>query len=170
MVQLDSLNSKLSDNSIVGGKDVAKIVNLDDYRGMKQREFFINLYRFLNKNMDYSLDHILAQLDDDFIELSERYGIDPLYVNFFRVPIVTFIVITFVNNSDIKDFFADTLSMENDENKAMFKNTLIKIIESFAEDYYAQKNIQSFEAEIEEIIDEGFKKVLGIVPEKIVLV
>jgi len=149
---------------------VAKIINLNDYRGMKQREFFINLYHFLNKNLDYSLDHILAQLDDDFIELCKKNGIDPVYVNFFRVPIITFIVITFVNNSDIKDFFSTTLSMGNDENKAMFKNTLIKVVETFVEDYYIQNNTQVFELEMEEIIDRGLQRILEMIPDKIVLV
>ena len=157
-------------NSIVGGKNVAKIINLNDYRGMKQREFFVNLYHFLNKNLDYGLDHILAQLDDDFISLCQKYEIDPLYVNFFRVPIITFIVITFVNNSDIKDFFSTTLNMENNENKSMFKNTLIRIIETFEENYCRQKYRQDFELEMEEVIEEGLKRVLEIVPDKIILV
>lgn len=157
-------------NSIIGGKIVAKIINLNDYRGMKQREFFINLYHFLNKNLDYCLDHILAQLDDDFISICQNYEIDPLYVNFFRVPIITFIVISFVNNSDIKDFFYPTLSMENNENKSMFKNTLIGIIKTFEEDYYRQKNRHDFELEMEAIIEKGLKRILEIVPDKIVLV
>jgi len=149
---------------------VAKIISLNEYRSTKQREFFINLYHFLNKNLDYGLDHILAQLDDDFIDLCKKYSIDSVYVNFFRVPIITFIVITFVNNSDIKDFFTPTLSMENDENKAMFKTTLLKIIETFGEDYYMQKNKHGFEAEMEAIIENGFKRALEIVPDEIVLV
>jgi len=149
---------------------VAKIVSLNEYRSTKQREFFINLYHFLNKNLDYGLDHILAQLDDDFIDLCKKYCIDSVYVNFFRVPIITFIVITFVNNSDIKDFFTPALSMENDENKAMFKTTLLKIIETFGEDYYMQKNKHDFEVEMEAIIENGFKRALEIVPDEIVLV
>jgi len=149
---------------------VAKIISLNDYRGTKQREFFINLYHFLNKNLDYGLDHIVAQLDDDFIDLCNKYSIDPLYVNFFRVPIITFIVIVFVNNSDIKDFFSTTLSMENDENKTMFKMTLIKIVETFGEDHYIQNDRRDFELEMEEIIENGLKRTLEMVPDEIVLV
>jgi len=149
---------------------VAKIINLNEYRGMKQREFFVNLYHFLNRNLDYGLDHILAQLDDDFIEICKKHEIDPLYVNLFRVPIITFIVITFVNNSDIKSFFSNTLSMTNNENKAIFKQTLIKIITTFEEDYDLQKNRQEFELELENVIEKALKRILEIVPDKIVLV
>lgn len=149
---------------------MGKIINIDEYRGLKQREFFINLYHFLNKNLDYSLDHILVKLDDDFIDLCKKYNIDPLCVNLFRVPIVTFIVIIFVNNSDIKDFFGTTLSITNYENKNMFKNTLVKSLEVFDEDYHGKKHNKNFEKDMEEIIEKGMKSVLEVVPDKIVLV
>lgn len=149
---------------------MAKIIDLNDYRSMKQREFFINLYNFLNKNLDFTLDHILAQLDDDFIELCKKYNIDSLYVNFFRIPIITFIVLSFVNNSDIKGFFDSSLNMDNHENKRMFKNTLIKILETFDEAYERKDHKKDFEVEMEEIIEKGFKTILKIVPDKILLV
>lgn len=149
---------------------MAEIINLNEYKAMKQREFFINLYHFLNKNLDYGLDHIVAQLDDEFIILCQKCTLDPLYVNYFRIPIITFIVITFINNSDIKNFFPTTLHLENYENKSMFKNTLLQVVETFEKNYYAQKNVKAFEYEMDEIIEKGLRRVLEIVPDKIILV
>lgn len=154
----------------VGGKPMAQVINLNDYKATKQRQLVINIYQFLNESLDYSLDNILIDFDESFIDVCNQYNLNPVNVNYFRLPIITFIVTSFIRNSDVGDYFPDSLIIENEENKYMFKNTLIKILETFEKNYLNHSYKFMVEKEIACIIDEGQKRLLEIIPENIYLV
>ncbi|SNS86045.1 hypothetical protein SAMN05446037_102452 [Anaerovirgula multivorans] len=149
---------------------MAQVINLNDYKATKQRQLVINIYQFLNESLDYSLDNILIDFDESFIDVCNQYNLNPVNVNYFRLPIITFIVTSFIRNSDVGDYFPDSLIIENEENKYMFKNTLIKILETFEKNYLNHSYKFMVEKEIACIIDEGQKRLLEIIPENIYLV
>ncbi len=149
---------------------MSQIIDINDYKITKQKEFFVNLYDFLNKNMDYSLDIILEQLNDDLTTFCTKYKINSICIDSFEVPNITFIAIKVVSNSDIKNFLPENLNMKNINNKYMFKNTLLKVIKTYTLDYSKFENMEMLKLDMEEIINKNFKKILKIVPDKIILV
>lgn len=149
---------------------MAQVINLNDYKATKQRQLILHLYQFLNESLDYRLDNILIDFDEAFIHICNVYHINPVYVNYFRLPIITFIVTSFIRNSEIGDYFPDSLILENEDNKYIFKNTLMKVLETFEKKYTLHPYKEKIEKEIIHIIDEGFYKLLKIIPENIYLV
>lgn len=149
---------------------MTKIVDMNHYRVMKQRKLFIRLYQFLNKNLDYKLDDILKEFDESFFHICQKHDINPLYVNYFRIPIITFIVTVFINNSNISGMFPVNLIIENKNNKSMFKNTLIQILETFEKNFSHNPCRIFIEKGFEDVIEKGFRKTLKTIPEKIELV
>ncbi|SDK22471.1 hypothetical protein [Natronincola ferrireducens] len=149
---------------------MAQIINLNDYKATKQRQLIINIYQFFNENLDYKLDNILIDFDEAFIQMCEDYKIDSTNVDYFRLPIITFIVTSFINNSEISDYFPQGLVLSNKENKYMFRNTLIKVLETFDKNFKDKKNKYLIEEEINLIIEEGLYKLLKVIPQNIYLV
>lgn len=149
---------------------MAEIIELHDYRLLKQREFFINLYRFLNHNMNNRFDEVQENLRERFTELFLRSSYDPIFINYFNMPIITFIVTVFVKNSDLCCFFPKIIKIDNEENIYMFKNTLIKILETFDESYILRENREDLEEGIARIIDNLYDQLLEIIPEEIVII
>lgn len=149
---------------------MAQVINLDDYKATKQKQLIINIYQFFNENLDYSLDNILIDFDESFIDVCNQYNLNPVNVNYFRLPIITFIVTSFIRNSEMGDHFPDSLMLENEQNKYMFKNTLIKILETFEKNYLLHPYKAMVEDDITSIIDEGQKRLLETIPESIYLV
>ncbi len=163
---------------------MAEIIDINEYKDlkmlkqlenetdkvMKQREFFINLYQFLNKNLNNEFDEILLEFDDLFLGLVKKYKVNRLVVNYFHIPMITFMVMVFIKNSDLNIHFPELSSIENSENMVMFKDTLLKIIETYTE--YDIDLIKQFdlEQELETIVRRYYVSLLTIIPQKIVLV
>ena len=149
---------------------MAEIIELHEYRLMKQREFFINLYRFLNNNLNYRFDDLQIKLGDDLKELFKSKSFDPIYISYFNMPIITFIVTVFVKNSDLRCFFPKIIKIDNDENILMFKNTLIRILETFFDGFKTQENRCSFEDGLDTIVNNLYKDLIDMIPDEIVIV
>lgn len=147
-----------------------EIVKLHEYRLLKQREFFIKLYRFLNSNMDNRFDEVQERLRESLTELFLVSSRDPVYINYFSMPIITFIVTIVVKNSDLGCFFPTILKIDDKENICMFKKTLIKILETFDEGYKFKENRKAFEKGIEKIIDSLYEQLIEIIPKEIVII
>ena len=148
---------------------MAEIIELHDYRLLKQREFFINLYRFLNNNFNYRFDDLQLKLKEDLTQLFNCKSFDPIYIHYFNMPIITFIVTVFVKNSDLSCFFPKIIKIDNDENMIMFKNTLFKILETFDDGYKLNENREGLEAGIDLIINNLYKDLLEMIPDEIVI-
>ncbi|ABR49275.1 hypothetical protein Amet_3136 [Alkaliphilus metalliredigens QYMF] len=146
---------------------MAQIVDINEYRSIKQKQFFVRLYQFFNENLDYQLDHTLVDFDEAFIELCQRYRMDAAHVDFFRIPIITFITTVLIYNSDLKDFFPQSVQLQNVENRLLFKNTLIEILKTLEPEYCGENKAKYFEAEMEITIERGFENLLRIIPQKI---
>ncbi|WP_026476187.1 hypothetical protein [Alkaliphilus transvaalensis] len=150
-------------------KMLKQLENTTD-RTIKQREFFINLYQFLNKNLNNEFDEILIEFDDLFLDLVKKYKINPLVVNYFHIPMITFMVMVFIKNSDLNEHFPELSTIENNENKDMFKDTLLKIIETYTDDDSISLNPIALEKDLDKIINRFYVSLLTIIPHKIVLV
>lgn len=149
---------------------MAEVIELHEYRMLKQREFFINLYRFLNRNMNNRFDELQEKLKTSLMEHFIKSSYDPIFINYFNMPIITFIVTVFVKNSDLSSFFPKIIKIDNDENILMFKNTLIKILETFDEGYIFNGNRKDFEKGLKIIIDNLYDELLELIPEEIVII
>ncbi|SET80539.1 hypothetical protein SAMN05660297_03565 [Natronincola peptidivorans] len=149
---------------------MARIIHLRDYKVSKQRKLIVNIYQLLNRGLEDELDTILMEFDESFITVCKKYNLDAMNVDYFRLPIITFIVTSFIKNSEIRDYFPQSLVLENEDNKHMFKNTLIKILETFDDSYQYNDIRHKAEEELEAIIDEGLCRLLQIIPQKIYLV
>ncbi len=149
---------------------MAEIIELHDYRLTKQREFFINLYRFLNNNMNQRFDELQIKLKEELKQLFESQSFDTLYIHYFNIPTITFIVTVFVKNSDLSCFFPKIIKIDNEENIQMFKNTLIKILETFVEGYMENPNKDTLEKGMDIIINHLYQDLLEMIPDEIVIV
>lgn len=149
---------------------MAEVIELHEYRMLKQREFFINLYRFLNRNMNNRFDELQEKLKTSLMEHFIKSSYDPIFINYFNMPIITFIVTVFVKNSDLSSFFPKIIKIDNDENILMFKDTLIKILETFDEGYIFNGNRKDFEKGLKIIIDNLYDELLELIPEEIVII
>lgn len=160
---------------------MAQIIDINDYKLLKelennsdkimqQREFFINFYGFLNRNLNNEFDEILMEFDDMFTDLILRHKINRLVVNYFHIPMVTFMVTVFIKNSDLAVHFPDLASIENNENQLMFKNTLMKIIKAYTEDEVVPYDSLELELDLNRVIKRFYVSLLTIIPQKIVLI
>lgn len=147
---------------------MVKVIKLDDYKTAKQRQLIIKIYQFLNEKLDCQLDNILVDFDKSFIDICIQYDFNPINVSYFRLPIIIFIVTSFIKNSNICNCFPDILILENEENKHMFKNTLIKVFETFEIKYSTHPCRHRVEREISYIIHMGLFRVLEITPIKFI--
>ncbi|AOY76656.1 hypothetical protein [Clostridium formicaceticum] len=149
---------------------MAQIISLNDYKITKQRQLINNMYHFFNEGLENQLDNILIQFEEAFANLCNKYDFHHENVAYFRLPIITFIVTVFIKNSEVCDFFSEGLILDNDENKYLFKNTLVRVLEAFEDNYHSNSNKLLIEEEIENIIEKGIKNLLKIMPENIYLV
>ncbi len=149
---------------------MAEIIELHDYRLTKQREFFINLYRFLNNNMNQSFDELQIKLKEELKQLFESQSFDTLYIHYFNIPIITFIVTVFVKNSDLSCFFPKIIKIDNEDNIQMFKNTLVKILDTFVEGYTEKDNRPALEEGLDLVINNLYKDLLEMIPDEIIIV
>ncbi|KAB3532862.1 hypothetical protein F8154_11275 [Alkaliphilus pronyensis] len=149
---------------------MTKVIDLNDYKELKRRKFFIKCYHFLNKNLQGKLDELLLNTNQIFVNLLIRNGYDPGYVSYFQIPIITFMVIIFIRNSDLIEYFPEVLKIDNSLNKTMLKNTLIKALETFNDECDYKEVNSSFEIELETSLDYVFENVMEIIPQKIVFV
>ncbi|AKL94914.1 hypothetical protein CACET_c14500 [Clostridium aceticum] len=149
---------------------MARIISLNDYKITKQRQLITNIYYFFNESLDNQLDNVLVQFEEEFIDLCNRYDFHHENVDYFKLPIITFIVTVFIKNSEVCEHFSEGLVLDNEENKYLFKNTLIKVLEIFEDNYLNSPNKLFVEKEIENIIEEGLQSLLKIMPENIYLV
>ncbi|SCY05309.1 hypothetical protein [Alkaliphilus peptidifermentans] len=149
---------------------MSKVVDLKDYKELKQREFFINCYHFLNRNLNSKLDDLLLNTNQYFVNLLIRNDYDSGYVSYFQVPIITFIVTVFIRNSDLVDHFPEILQIDNDLNKTLFRNTLVKILETMNDECDYKKVDLQLKDELEITLDYIFENIMELVPYKIVFV
>ncbi|GAB6086938.1 hypothetical protein [Alkaliphilus crotonatoxidans] len=160
---------------------MAQIIDLNDYklskelennsdRVMQQREFFINFYGFLNRNLNNEFDEVLMEFDDMFIDMVLKHGMNRMVVNYFHIPMVTFMVTVFIKNSDLAVHFPELASIENDDNQLMFKNTLFRIITAYSQDDHINFNEIELEMDLNRIIRRFYVSLLTIIPQKIVLI
>jgi len=146
---------------------MAQIINLDNYRVVKQTEIIGQIYMLLNKSMDYRLDTVVWQFDDTFYAICKKYELDLTLIKYFRIPVITFIVTTFIKNSVISEQFPENSLLENDENIAMFKASLIKIIEAVDETYSNNYNRILVEYQLDKLINQEFSHLILMIPQKI---
>ncbi|MCC5912134.1 MAG: hypothetical protein JJT76_17080 [Clostridiaceae bacterium] len=146
---------------------MTRVINLKDYKSNKQRQLIIEIYQFLNESLDYRLDNILIDFDEAFIEICNQHKLNPINVNYFRLPIITFIVTSFIGNSDISHHFPQGLMIDNDDNKWLFKNTLIKVLETYDASYERSTNKKIIIEEIHATVEDGFGSLLKIIPQNI---
>lgn len=163
---------------------MAQIIDMKEYRASKmlkdaeksavrvtrQREFFINLYHFLNKNLDNEFEEMLVDFHNAFVGLARKHKISGLVVNYFHIPMVTFMVMVFLKNSDLAEHFPELSSIENSENIDMFKETLMKILEYYMEDEMIFVDPIELEAGMDGIIKDFYVTILTKIPSKIVLI
>lgn len=158
---------------------MAHIVDINEYRrskeieaikcrSLQQREFFINLYRFLNRNLNNSFEKLLVEYDCRMLELIRKHQINSFILHYFHVPMITFMVTTFICNSDLAVHFPEFSTLANDENQRMFKETLIKIIESYCQKELIKKPL--LDRDLTLFIDHFYLSLLTIIPQKILLV
>ncbi|MDR5657947.1 hypothetical protein RH915_00435 [Serpentinicella sp. ANB-PHB4] len=146
---------------------MAQVIQLENYRVLKQSEIIVKIYSTININMNNKLDQVVYEFEDEFYKLCEQNNMDLTLVKYFRIPMITFIVTIFLRNSKMKFYFDDSLLLNNRENKILLKNTLLKIINAYNQDY---SNGIMLESNIKKIVEKQFALLVNLIPEKIKLI
>ncbi|MBM7614830.1 hypothetical protein [Alkaliphilus hydrothermalis] len=163
---------------------MAQIIDMKEYRNYKmlkdagksgvsatrKREFFMNLYRFLNKNLENEFDEILVDFHNTFVGLTRKHKVSSHVVNFFHIPMITFMVMVFLKNSDLREQFPELSSIENSENIEMFKETLMKILEYYTEDEMIFIDPIELEKEMDDMVQRFYATILTTIPSRIILI
>ncbi|QUH26944.1 hypothetical protein [Serpentinicella alkaliphila] len=146
---------------------MAQIIELDNYRILKQTEIIAKIYNLLNKSLNNRLDSVVWQFDDSFYSICKKYELDLNLIKYFRIPVITFIVTLLIKNSVISEYFPKDVLLENDDNLSMFKASLIKIIESVDKNYSSNYNKILVEYQLEKLINKQFDYLMLIIPQRI---
>lgn len=146
---------------------MAQIIELDNYRILKQTEIIAKIYNLLNKSLNNRLDSVVWQFDDSFYAICKKYELDLTLIKYFRIPVITFIVTLLIKNSVISEYFPKDVLLENDDNLSMFKASLIKIIESVDKNYSSNYNKILVEYQLEKLINKQFDYLMLIIPQRI---
>jgi len=147
---------------------MSKVIELRDYKTTKQREFFINFYHFLNRNLNGKFENLLQNCNHELVNLLVKNNYDPIYISYFQIPIVTFMVTVFIRNSDLLAYFPEIIELNNDINKGLFKENIIKIIERIIDENDEAKihNTKCFHG-LDETIQNIFVDIMTCIPKKI---
>lgn len=148
---------------------MAQIICLDNYRVLKQTQIITQIYMLINKSLSYRLDSVIWHFDDSFYSLCKRFEMDCKLIKYFQIPVLTFIVTIIIKNSIISESFPKDLLFDNEENMAMFKNSLVKIIESLDESYSENYNRILVEYQLDKIIQKQLNHILLMIPQRIKL-
>lgn len=150
---------------------MSKVIELRDYKTTKQREFFINFYHFLNRNLNGDFENLLLNSNHKMVNLLVDNNLDPMFISNFQIPIVTFMVTVFIRNSDLVGYFPDIKQLDNDTNKKLFKENIIKITETIKSEYDLNQGMdKDCVGKIENTIEDIFNDIFKCIPKKILLV
>ncbi|KAB3529016.1 hypothetical protein [Alkaliphilus serpentinus] len=150
---------------------MSKVIDLRDYKTTKQREFFINFYHFLNRNLKGRFENLLQKCNHEIINLLVKNDYDPMHISYFQIPIVTFMVTVFIRNSDLAGYFPEIKELDNDTNKRLFRDNMIKLMKTISIEYPLDNTSQTESLkEIDETIDVIYNDILKCIPKKILLV